>query len=502
MFAMFRRLALSIALVYATPSGVLAAPEPAPSAAPAVPKVITAITHHTAQIGGRAVRYTATASSIVLTNAKDQPTASVFYVAYTADDLGPKSRRPITFAYNGGPGGSSALIHLGAFGPRTVVTANAATTAPPPYAIVDNANSLLDSSDLVFIDAVGTGFSKIVGQGTAKDFYGVDADGHAFEQFIRRYITTNDRWNSPKYLAGESYGTARSVVVGDMLQNDGIVLSGITLISTVLDFSTLIAQTGNDEPYWMYVPSEAAVASFHHKLSPEPSDLPAFLRAARAFAQGPYVQALAKGATLSPAERDAIAAQLHLYTGLPVDYLVRSQLRVTPERFEKQLLGTTQETIGRFDGRFREFDLDPMTDGADTDPSADAVFGAFVASFNRYVRDELHYVTDDTYAFLNGDVGSHWQWQRGEGTSPVGVYLGSDLRDQMTANPYLRVFSANGLYDLATPFFATEYSLQHIGGNPALQSRIGYGYYPAGHMIYLNPVAHAALKADLARFYR
>jgi len=500
MFALLRFALIAAALTCA-PTLCAAAPDSTPADTP-VPKVQTVVTHHVARIGGRMIRYTATAGTILLTDAKDEPTASVFYVAYTADDLGPSARRPITFAYNGGPGGSSALIHLGAFGPRMVVTTNAATTQPAPYDIVDNPDSLLDTSDLVFIDAVGTGFSRIVGHGTAKDFYGVAGDGHAFEQFIRRYLTTNDRWNSPKYLAGESYGTTRSVVVGKMLQQDGISLNGITLISTVLDFATIFSASGDDLPYWLYLPTEAAVAAFHHKAAENSADLPAFLQRARAFAQGPLLSALAKGSDLSSGERETIAQQLHAFTGLPIDYLLRSNLRVEPERFEKQLLAGSDETVGRYDGRFRDYDLDPIPDSADTDPSSDAVFGAFTAAFNRYIREELHYRSDAPYEFLSGEVNRQWQWSASAGGSPTSLSVTDDLRDTMTANPYLRVFSANGIYDLATPFFATEYSLKHAGLNPALQSHISYGYYPSGHMIYLNPVAHAALKADLSRFYR
>jgi carboxypeptidase C (cathepsin A) len=481
-------------------NAVLAADAPPAAAAPTVPPARTVVTHHTARIGNRSVSYTATAGTILLTDKKDEPTASVFYVAYTADGMGPTARRPITFAYNGGPGGSSALIHLGAFGPRTVVTTNAATTPPPPGEIVDNPDSLLDTSDLVFVDAVGTGYSRIVGNGTPKGFYGVEADGEAFEQFVRRYITINDRWNSPKYLAGESYGTLRSVVLAKMLQGAGISLTGVTLISTVLDFSTLITQPGNDLPYWLFLPSETAVAAYHHKITVT-TDLPTLLARVRTFAQGPFASALAKGAALSASERAAIAGELHADTGLPLDYLVRSNVRVEPERFEKELLSDRNETVGRYDGRFEAYDLDPISDSADTDPSSDAVFGAFTAGFNRYIRDELHYRTDANYVFLSGDVNRQWQWHHGDGGSPAAVNVIGDLRDVMTANPYLRIYSANGIYDLATPFFATEYSLAHSGLDPALQAHITYGYYPSGHMIYLNPVAHAALKADLARFY-
>lgn len=500
----FRIFAFVCALLL-LPTAVRSAPPPDPpaSASPLpVPKAQTVVTHHSVRIGNQTLRYMATAGTIVLTDAKDEPAASMFYVAYTADGAVPTTRRPLTFAFNGGPGGSSALIHMGAFGPRTVVTTNAATTPPAPYGIVDNAHSLLDVSDLVFVDAVGTGFSRIVGHGTPKDFYGVEADGRAFEQFIRRYITVNDRWNSPKYLAGESYGTTRCAVLANVLQQDGISLNGITLLSTVLDFATLVPRPGDDLPFWLYLPSETAVAAYYHKLPSEPADLPAFLQTVRAFAQGPYLSALAKGANLTSSERDAIAQTLHADTGLPFDYLVRSRLRVDPGRFEKQLLGASDETIGRFDARFHNFDLDPIADHADTDPASDAVFGAFTAAFNRYVRAELNYQTDAQYIFLSSDVNRQWQWKRGDTGGVSAVNVSSDLQEALTANPYLRVFSANGIYDLATPFFATEYSLAHLGLNPALQPHISFGYYPSGHMVYLNPAAHAAFKADLVKFYR
>ncbi len=492
-----------VACIFVPAAALAADPAPSASSAPLpVPHVPDAVTHHTARIGGRDIRYTATAGTIVLENDKDEPTASVFYVAYAADGLGDRSRRPITFAYNGGPGGSSALIHMGALGPRMVVTTNGAVTPPPPYDLVDDDDSLLDKSDLVFVDAVGTGFSRIAGKGTPKDFYSVDGDGRAFEQFVRRYITTHDRWNSPKYLFGESYGTTRSAVLADMLQKDGIAVTGVVLMSNVLDFGTLIARSGNDEPYELFLPTESAVAAYHHRLASDPTDLPTFLRGVRTFALGPYAQALAKGAALPAAERDAIARELHDDTGLPLDYLVRSNLRVPPGRFEKQLLDGGGSTVGRYDGRFSAFSLDPIADEADTDPSSDAVFGAFTAAFNRYVREDLHYKTDAAYEFLSRDVNRQWGWGRGERTSsPVAVDVSDDLSEAMKTNPYLHVFSANGIYDLATPFFATEYSLGHLGLPPALQANISYGYYPAGHMIYLNPVAHHQLKRDVAKFY-
>jgi carboxypeptidase C (cathepsin A) len=465
-----------------------------------IPPARTFVTHHRARIGGKLVAYTATAGTLLLLDAKDRPTASVFYVAYVADGFGPSSRRPITFSYNGGPGGSSALVDLGAFGPRTIVTTNADQSPPPPYNIVDNADSILDKTDLVFVDAVGTGFSRLAGKGTAKEYYGVDEDGKAFAQFIRRYISKNDRWNSPKYLAGESYGTTRSAVLAKMLEDGGIAVSGITLMSTVLDFATVSPSNGNDEPYWMYLPTETAVAAYHQKLPNAPADLDGLLKQVRAFAAGPYAHALAEGDALPVAERDRIAAQLHEYTGLPLDYLVRSNLRVQPQRFEKVLLGGENETLGRYDARFRGFDIDPIGADADTDPSSDAVFGAFTAAFNRYVRVELGYETDDEYLFLSFDVNRQWNWNRGH-SQPVATDVIGDLASAMTTDRYLHVLSVNGLYDFATPFFATETSLHHLGVAPQLQKNVSFRYYPSGHMIYLNPVAHAALKADLDAFY-
>ncbi len=498
-----RLAALAIACSLSAPIAARAAddaasPEPAaPAAVLPIPAETSAVTEHTASIGGKEIRYTATAGTLLLTNAKDQPTASVFYRAYVADGLGPHGRRPITFAYNGGPGGSSALIEMGAFGPRTIVTTNGAQTPPPPYDIVDNHDGLLDKTDLVFIDAVGTGFSRLAGKGTPKEYYGVDQDGHAFEQFVRRYITRNDRWNSPKYLAGESYGTTRSAVLAKMMQDDGIAVSGITLMSTVLDFTTF----RGDLQCEVFLPSEAAVAVYYKRAGTVPPDLPAYLRDVRAFAIGPYANALAQGDRLARADRDRIANQLHEYTGLPVAYIERSNLRVPPGRFEKELLGDQALTIGRYDARFSGFDLDPIAAGAEYDPASNAVFGAFTAAFNRYVREELHYRTDKKYEFLSYDVNKAWDFKREGGREASGLDVTDDLGAALTADPYLRVISVNGLYDLATPFFGTEYSIAHLGIQPPLQSHVSFRYYPSGHMIYLNPVAHDALKRDLDAFY-
>ncbi len=477
-----------------------AAPGAAASPAP-IGHERTVVTHHTARIGGREISYTATAGTIFLRDAHDQPTASVFYHAYVAQGLAGAGPRPITFSYNGGPGAASSYVDIGAFGPRMLVTRNAVQSLPPPYSMIDNEDSILDKTDLVFIDAVGTGFSRLIGKGTAKDYYGVDEDGDAFEQFIRRYITTNDRWNSPKYLLGESYGTTRSAVLAKKLEDNGIAVSGVVLLSTVLDFASLRGHRDDDEPYWTFLPSYAATAAYHHKLPTAPPDLEAFLRDVRAFAVGPYLRALALGDSLPDAERDRIAEQLHTYAGLPTAYIVRSNLRVPPNRFEKALLDGDLETVGRYDSRFTGFDSDPVGADADNDPSSDAVSGAFVAAFNTYAREDLGYKTDDEYRDLDFDVNRAWNWERGGRSSPVATDVTGDLADAMTTDRYLRVLSVNGLFDLATPFFATETALHHLEIAKPLQRNVSFRYYPAGHMIYLNPVAHAALKADLDQFY-
>ncbi len=490
---------LVYAMVVATSLGSVRTARADDSSLP-IPKERTVVTAHAARIGGTLVRYKAIAGTILLRDAHDEATASVFYHAYIATGLGPTAHRPITFSYNGGPGGSSALVDVGAFGPRMVVTSNAAQSLPPPYQMIDNADSILDKTDLVFVDAVGTGFSRLVGKGTAKEYYGVDEDGDAFAEFIRRYITTNQRWNSPKYLLGESYGTTRSAVLAKKLEDRGIAVSGVTLMSTVLDFASLAGRNDDDEPFWTFLPSYAATAAYYQKLPTVPADLTAFLGEVRAFASGPYSHALALGDALPDSDRNAIAAQLHAYTGLPLEYILRSDLRIPPERFEKVLLGGDVETVGRYDARFHAFDIDPIGADADTDPSSDAVFGAFTAAFNAYVRSDLGYKTDDEYKFLSYDVNRAWDWTRGH-SSPTATDVTPDLADAMSKDRYLHVLSVNGLYDLATPFFATETALHHLGLAKPLQSNVSFRYYPSGHMIYLNPVAHAALKRDLDAFY-
>jgi len=466
-----------------------------------VPPERAVATHHAISIESQAIAYTATAGTILLRSERHEPTASMFYVAYTKEGAA-LDRRPVTFCYNGGPGSSTIWLRMGSIGPKRVRTPEAVAAAPAPFTLADNPYSLLDKTDLVFVDAVGTGYSRVVGKADGKAFWGVDEDVRAFGQFIERYVTRNGRWNSPKFLFGESYGTTRSANLVNYLQNRGMAFNGVVLVSTVLNFGTLIAQSGNDLPYVAFLPTEAAAAWYHNRLPERPASLTSFLSEVRHFAGGEYADGLLKGDAISASEQSAVVASLHRYTGLSESYIRESNLRIPPGRFEKELLRADQQTLGRLDSRFLGYDLDVMADSPEYDPSDVAVSGAFVGASNDYVRKDLHFITDEHYYPTHYDVVNRgWNWNRGERSSPIATNVADDLQEAMTKNPHLRVFSANGYYDFATPFFGTEYTLAHLSLSPALQSHITYGFYESGHMIYLHTPSLARLKADLSRFY-
>jgi len=499
----FSRLAaaLAAALVITVSGGARAqeAPAPAASALPIRPEHGVS-THHTINVHGSEIAYTATAGTLLVRDANEQPIGSFFYVAYTKDGEN-RNTRPLTFLYNGGPGSSSMWLHMGSVGPKHVVTPDGEITAPAPYQLVDNPESLLDRSDLVFVDAMGTGYSRIVGKGTGKMFYGIDEDGAAFTKFVRRYITVNERWNSPKFLFGESYGTTRSAVLAADLDDAGISLSGVTLLSTVLDFNTLSPSLGEDIAYVGFLPTQAAVAWYHNKIPNKPASLAAFVAAAKQFAAGPYAQALIRGDTLSDAERRDIAAKLSAFIGIDQTYILNADLRVSPDRFEKELLRSEHRTIGRLDGRFEGYDTDSAGETPEYDPTNSVITDAFTGAFNRYIRDDLKYVSETDYLPTNyGVINAGWNFKR-TGADWSAPSVVDDLRRAMTRNPHLRVFSANGYYDLATPFFATDYTLAHLGVPPAIAAHISYCYYESGHMVYLHPAALAALHHDLEAFY-
>lgn len=458
-------------------------------------------TQHSVSIGGHTIRYTATAGTLIIRDDKNAPQASVFYVAYTVDG-GKSGKRPVTFLYNGGPGSSSVWLHMGSFAPVRIETASPEATAPPPYHLVPNSDSLLDKTDLVFIDAVGTGYSRPLGKATGKDFWGVDQDISAFARAIERYVTINHRWNSPKFLYGESYGTTRSAALVDALQDKGMAFNGVVLMSSILNYG--IRMPGYDEIYIGYLPSYAAAAWYHNKIPNKPADLKSFLDQVRAWAQGPYAAALAQGQNLPPAQADAIARQMSAYTGLSVQYIKEANLRVDLGRFRKELLRDQRLTLGRYDSRFTGTDPDAAGETPDYDASDTGISGAFVSAFHDYLDQQLHYHSDLDYRPTYGEIIKTWDWKHkaADMKRPLPLaYVAGDLAHAMRTNPNLKVLSVNGYYDFATPFFITEYDLAHMNLDPSLRGNLQFLYYPSGHMVYLNTDALKQLKTDLAPFY-
>jgi carboxypeptidase C (cathepsin A) len=472
---------------------------------PPPPKEESSVTEHSIKIGGQTIPYKAIAGTILLKNEKEEPQALIYSTTYVRTDVKDASQRPISFLYNGGPGSASVWLHMGAFGPRRVVTASAEPTPPAPYKVTDNANTLLEKTDMVFIDPVGTGFSHAVGKAQDKDFWGVDQDIRSLAQFITLYVSRNNRWNSPKFLIGESYGTFRSAALSNYLQaHDGMDYNGIVLISNVLDLGTISFHFGSDLPYVFYLPSYAAAAAYHKTLSHPPANLNDFVEEARKFAQTEYWAALVKGSKLTAAEKSEMAKKLSLYTGLSEDYLVKANLRVTLPQFREELQRSRGLTTGRLDARFSGPTYDLLGEFAESDPQSTAVTGAFTAAFNTYVRDELKFSQDRTYHTISEGVGQNWDWKhesrRGGGFFPGSPNVMPDLVQGMLANPHLHVEVENGLYDLATPFFATEYTFEHLGLPENLQKNIRLQYYDAGHMMYLRDEDLSKLKGNIVAF--
>jgi carboxypeptidase C (cathepsin A) len=469
-----------------------------------IPPEKSSVTHHDITLDGRTIHYTATAGTLLIRNDDDKPYGSLFYIAYTEDGADAKTR-PLTFLYNGGPGSASLWLHMGSFGPVRVETSSPAATGGAPYQIVPNQYSLLDRTDLVFIYAPLTGYSRAVGKATVKDFAGVDEDLKAFDKFIERYITVNQRWNSPKVLFGESYGTTRSAGLSAVLQEHGIALNGIVLLSSILNYGELAP--GTDTPYIVNLPTYAAIAWYHNKLQNKPSDLKTFLNNARAFARGEYSEALAEGDQLPQAQIDSVAAKVAQYTGLSVQYVKEAKLRISPTRFRKELLRDEGDILGRYDARFEGTDVDNAGEYPGYDPSDTGITGAFVAAERDYLSRELKYETTDEYRPSANTIGE-WDWKHrgaGAGRSFGGQqampYVAGDLADTIRKNPKLKVLSANGYFDLATPFFATEYDLSHMMLTPDLAKNVEFTYYPSGHMVYLNIEALKEFRKDLDGFY-
>jgi carboxypeptidase C (cathepsin A) len=432
--------------------------------------------------------------------------ASMFYVAYFKDGEKP-AERPITFLYNGGPGSSTVWLHMGAFGPRRVVTADHTHTPPAPYQLVNNDYSLLDASDLVFVDAPGTGFSRVT-PGAEKDFYGADQDVHAFSEFILQFLSKYGRWNSPKYLFGESYGTPRSANLINVLETqDDTDFNGVILLSQILSYDESTGfvrfNPGVDLAYELALPTYAATAWYHHKLPNAGQPLDALLSAVEQFALTDYAQALRAGSTLSPEQRDAIAAKLHEYTGLPVEYIEKADLRIDGGEFEHALQGDADVTTGRLDSRFSGPSLDPLSERAEYDPQSAAISSAYVAAFNDYVRQDLHYGVKMRYQPeipLFRTWNSRHQPPGAPGPLPQAMNVMPDLANAMKVDPDLKICLNGGYFDLATPFFEGMYEMAHLPIPRKLQANIAYHYYESGHMVYAHIPALKQLHDNVAAF--
>ena len=448
-------------------------------------------------------------SELAINAPKDEkdapPVARMFYVAYFKKDAKPEER-PITFFYNGGPGSSTVWLHMGSLGPKHVVTAGDTHLAAAPYAMIDNPDTLLDVSDLVFIDMPGTGFGQLIGKDPEKAFWGVDEDAGAFARFIKRFISKYGRWNSPKYIFGESYGTTRSAVLADKLENEeAIDPNGVILLSQIFNFTTDIdsptTNPGVDLPYVLGLPTFAATAWYHKKLPQQPAKLEPFLKEVEEFAMGPYSHALALGTDVSADEKRQVAEKLHGYIGLPVDYLLKANLRVTGPEFEKTLQDESDLTTGRLDTRFSGPNLDPLSQNAQYDPQSAAISSAYVSLFNDYVRKTLKYGEGLTYLPMAHFTDAS-QWDLKHNGNPIDLNVAPDLAEAMKTNPRLKVMVNGGYYDLATPFFAAQYEDKHLPIPESLAKNIEYDWYESGHMVYVREESLKLLHDRVAAFIK
>jgi carboxypeptidase C (cathepsin A) len=511
-----------------TPAAKAPAPEKTPE-----PPVADVITQGSVDVKGQHILYTATVgiitvgandtqdgqlgmdgkplpgSELAISEPKDAkdtpPVARMFYVAYFKKDA-KAEERPITFFYNGGPGSSTVWLHMGSLGPKHVVTSGDQHLPAAPYKLVDNANSLLDVSDLVFIDAPGTGFGRLIGKDAQKAFWGVDEDGGAFARFIARFITKYSRWNSPKFVFGESYGTTRSAVLAKILEEKkSIDLNGVILLSQIFNFNTFIdgAKTnpGVDLPYVLALPTFAATAWYHKKLPQQPAALEPFLKEVEEFALGAFSHALAQGTDLSDSEKQSVAEKMHSYTGLPVAYLLKANLRVSGGEFEKTFQDETDQTIGRYDTRFTGPSINPLSENADYDPQSVAISSAYVSLLNDYMRRDLKYGEGQTYLpEIPESDGGNWSFKH-EGNF-IGLNVSSDLADAMKTNPRLKVMLNGGYYDMATPFFGAEYEEKHLPIPQSLAKNIEYSWYESGHMVYVRDECLQQLHDRVAAFIK
>jgi carboxypeptidase C (cathepsin A) len=486
--------------VLSIPAAQTLAQEPSVDVHEAEPEAPPVVTQHQIRVDGRALNYTATAGYMPIKREDGALKAKIFFIAYSLDGVEDVSQRPLTFAFNGGPGSSSVWLHLGAIGPKRVLMGEEGEAPPPPYRLVDNEGSWLGFSDLVFIDPVETGYSRPAVGEDKSQFHGLEEDIESVGEFIRLYVTRYRRWSSPKFLAGESYGTTRASGLASHLQaQHGMYLNGIVLVSAVLNFQTLRFHPGNDLPFALFLPTYTATAWYHNRLPTDlqAGSLEAAVDAARSFAAGDYTLALTQGAELSTERHGQIVAELARYTGLTEEFIEESDLRISQPQFVGELLRDEEVRAGRLDSRFKGARPASAEEGFRFDPSYAAIQGPYTAMLNAYVREDLGFENDLPYEILTRRV-RPWNWgSAGEGYP----YVADDLRHAMEQNETLRVLVANGYYDLATPFFATEYTFAHLGGDPKLRDRVEMTYYPAGHMMYIHVPSLMRLQADVQRFF-
>src|SRR5829696_7282457 len=454
------------------------------------------VTKHEIRVGNRTLRYTVTTGVMPLRSAAGETEARIFYMAYTLDGANDAARRPLMFSFNGGPGSSSVWLHLGALGPRRVHMLEDGAMPPPPFQLVDNEHTWLDFTDLVFIDPVGTGYSRAAKPELASKYFGLQGDIQSVGEFIRLYLVKNQRWRSPLFLVGESYGTTRAAGLSGYLVDRGIAFNGVMLISTIMNFQTARFARGNDLPYVLFLPTYTAIAWYHKRL---PADLQGDLRKTldevERWAANDYTVALAKGDALTPAERQEVIDRLNRYTGLDKRFIENSELRIEIQRFDKELLRDQRRTVGRLDGRFKGIDDLAVSERPDFDPSMAAIRPPYTATFNQYVRSELGFRSDLEYFILGGGVG-RWDF----GSDNAYADTSDALRSAFNKNPYMKLFVASGYYDLATPYFAAEYTLRHMGLDPSLRGSVTTTFYEAGHMMYIDQTSLAQLKRDAAAF--
>ncbi|MEA3058554.1 MAG: hypothetical protein QOF34_1369 [Sphingomonadales bacterium] len=446
---------------------------------------------------GRTLTYTATPGTLTIRNDDGEAIASMFYTAYTMPSTNGRAR-PVTFLFNGGPGSSTMWLHMGSFGPMKVDASTPETISGPPFRVSSNQDTLLDKSDLVFLDAITTGLSRPVAKGKPEDFFGVDKDLDAFSRGIQRYLTIYGRWNSPKFIIGESYGTLRAAGLSSRLADKGVQLNGIVLVSTVLNFADFVG----DQQYINFLPTYATDAWYHNKVARN-GTLDSFAAQARAFASGPYAAALQKGRAIGDDEKRSVATQMGALIGISPDYILRTNLRVDPERFRRELLRERGQVIGRIDSRYVGTEAELVGSDPTYDPQASAITGGFTGAINDYLFRDLGYKTPLSYRINNyAGIGEKWEFtHRSEaGDQPI-ADTSVDLATAMRQNPRMKLFMVNGYYDLATPFMGADYEVGHMAVDPAIAANISYGYYPAGHMMYIDPLSARQLKGDLDRFY-